>query len=105
MHMFAVSGHPDRPHFTLPPPHNSPAPPVKKKFPLQLPVRNDRREAKGNADGAASELHKIDNFCEYSEKKSFLLVVLIIGLSGNKTLLSVSLFLIKVIVRLFWDLT
>ena len=39
MHMFAVLGHPDQPHFTLPPPHYAPAPPVKKKFPSQLPVR------------------------------------------------------------------
>ena len=43
MHMFAVIGHPDQPHFTLPPPHHAPAPPVKKKFSLQLPVRNDGR--------------------------------------------------------------
>ena len=42
MHMFAVLGHPDQPHFTLPPPNHAPAPPVKKKFPSQLPVRNGR---------------------------------------------------------------
>ena len=75
MHMFAVLGHPDQPHFTLPPPHHAPAPPVKKKFPSQLPVRNGRSvRPKINNDEAASELHKIYNIGEDSEKHAILSV-------------------------------
>ena len=40
MHMFAVWGHQDQPHFTHLPPHYAPPPPVEKKFPLQLPLRS-----------------------------------------------------------------